>query len=673
MQFLPLVDSDLSAVLVCNAKSTEAQEALKADNISVFALVNDYKQKGWTPLMRNQEATSQVCVSCEINPPVDPEEREQLNPPQDLQKQGPEQLAQAPRPKPNSAPLVIFPPPTSALPSLPAPEPLRPFSPPNVRASVLDPTTDATRRSYRSPSGRIIGVPLTPTLADFPSPPPRSTTPLLRPSKTPPPLTRPKLALRPLGLPPPGNSPLISPPSSPSAPKLVPKDKRRSPQSSVVSGNIQPPAKPSAYSGFNTPTSPLSAMAIPYPDNNGVGTAPGPTSDIVIAQETVQLSPRKENEGSHVDTALSHMEVQTPSEAHRQTHEAEAEDGKDQESHDEFEDAEEDLAVYRPADEVKVRESDRRQNYGASQRILQGWAMLQEYCPNPGCNAVPLMRNREKKDYCVVCGKYYLREQNLDNCKNTVMTPPSSVPATHALSQNALSPLSSPTTEQKANFKFASQFSTSPLTMLPVPRATSPPTIPVSGQHHYRTTSPLTSPGHGKPSRDLNGRVSGPIVLPPPTPISPSFGMTSHQILSKYQSDELDKMAADDEEMRRHMQFIGKMNELSSRSLPPVPPVPATHNTSTSRPTSTYSNSSDKERHGRHHHHHGGAPTSPRPLSPEVQAMVDATHKTMSTLLGKLEVYRLALEVAENPKESHALTAQIKGLMECLKACREVL
>ncbi|KAF9402722.1 hypothetical protein BGX21_008983 [Mortierella sp. AD011] len=603
MQFLPLVDSDLSAVLVCNAKSTEAQEALKADNISVFALVNDYKQKGWTPLMRNQEATSQVCVSCEINPPVDPEEREQLNPPQDLQKQGPEQLAQAPRPKPNSAPLVIFPPPTSALPSLPAPEPLRPFSPPNVRASVLDPTTDATRRSYRSPSGRIIGVPLTPTLADFPSPPPRSTTPLLRPSKTPPPLTRPKLALRPLGLPPPGNSPLISPPSSPSAPKLVPKDKRRSPQSSVVSGNIQPPAKPSAYSGFNTPTSPLSAMAIPYPDNNGVGTAPGPTSDIVIAQETVQLSPRKENEGSHVDTALSHMEVQTPSEAHRQTHEAEAEDGKDQESHDEFEDAEEDLAVYRPADEVKVRESDRRQNYGASQRILQGWAMLQEYCPNPGCNA----------------------------------------------------------------------FSTSPLTMLPVPRATSPPTIPVSGQHHYRTTSPLTSPGHGKPSRDLNGRVSGPIVLPPPTPISPSFGMTSHQILSKYQSDELDKMAADDEEMRRHMQFIGKMNELSSRSLPPVPPVPATHNTSTSRPTSTYSNSSDKERHGRHHHHHGGAPTSPRPLSPEVQAMVDATHKTMSTLLGKLEVYRLALEVAENPKESHALTAQIKGLMECLKACREVL
>ncbi|KAG0012662.1 hypothetical protein BGZ80_011597 [Entomortierella chlamydospora] len=612
MQSLPLVDSDLSAVPpVCNAKSTGAQETLKTDNISVSALVNDYKQKGWTPLMRNQEATSQVCVSCEINPPVDPEEREQLDPQQDFQKQGPEQLVQAPRPKPNSAPLVIFPPPTSALPSLPAPEPLRPFSPPNVRASVVDPTTDATRKSYRSPSGRIISVPSTPTLADFPSPPPRSTTPLLRPSKTPPPMVRPKLALRPLGPPP--------------------------------------------------------------PDNNGVGTAPGPTSDIMIAQETVQLSPRKEDERSHVDTALSHAEMQTRSEAHRQTHEAEVEDGKDHESHDEFEDAEEDLAVYRPADEVKIRESDRRQNHGASQRMLQGWAMLQEYCPNPGCNAVPLMRNREKKDYCVVCGKYYLREQNLDNCKNTVMTPPSSVPATHAQSQNFLSPLSSPTTEQKANFKFASQFSTSPLTMLPVPRATSPPTIPVSGQHHYRTTSPLTSPGHGKPSRDLNGRVSGPIVLPPPTPISPSFGMTSHQILSRYQSDELDKMAADDEEMRRHMQFIGKMNELSSRSLPPVPPVPATHSTSTSRPTSTYSNSSDKERHGRHHHHQGGAPTSPRPLSPEVQAMVDATHKTMSTLLGKLEVYRLALEVAENPKESQALTAQIKGLMECLKACREVL
>ncbi|KAF9362024.1 hypothetical protein BGX26_006541 [Mortierella sp. AD094] len=553
VQSHPQVDSDLSEVPVCKAKSTEAQYTLEADSINVSALVNDYKQKGWitlndgcpdcnTPLMRNQEATSQVCVSCEINPPVDPEEREQLHPQQDLQKQDPEQLVQAPRPKPNSAPLVILPPPTSALPSLPAPEPLRPLSPPNARASVLDPIIDTMRKSYRSPSGRIIGVPSTPTLADFPPPPPRSTTPLPRPPKTPPPMARPKLALRPLGPPPPGSSPLISPPSSPPAPKLMPRDKRRSPQSSVVSGNIQPPARPSAYPGFNTPTSPSSVIAMTYSNNNGVGTAPGPTSGIMIAQETVHLSTRKEDKGSHVDTAFSHAEVETPSEAHRQTHEAEDEDGKGHESHDEFEDAEEEM-VYRPADEVKVRESSRGKNEVASQlmgqKMLQGWAMLQESCPNPGCNGVPLMRSREKKDYCVVCEKYYLREQDLDHGKYTIITPPPAVPATHAQSQNVLSPLA-PTTEQKTNFKSASQFPVPPLTMPPVPRATSPQTVPVSGSYHYRTTSPLTSPGHGKPTRDLNGRISSPIVLPPPVPISPSFGMTSQQILSRYQSDELD-------------------------------------------------------------------------------------------------------------------------------------
>lgn len=69
----------------------------------------------------------------------------------------------------------------------------------------------------------------------------------------------------------------------------------------------------------------------------------------------------------------------------------------------------------------------------------------------------------------------------------------------------------------------------------------------------------------------------------------------------------------------------------------------------------------------------GPAPPPPAPLSPEVQALVAATHKTMATILVKLEAYRLALEVSESPKECQVLTAQIKGLMECLKACRETL
>jgi hypothetical protein len=153
--------------------------------------------------------------------------------------------------------------------------------------------------------------------------------------------------------------------------------------------------------------------------------------------------------------------------------------------------------------------------------------------------------------------------------------------------------------------------------------------------------------------------------------------MSSQQIMSKYQSEDLDKL--DDEEVKRHMQLIGKVSEFSMRSLPPVPAVPPpTYATSTSRPTSTYSNASDKERHSRHQptHPHPARPENAPPrasASPEVHAMIDATYKTMSTLLSKLEACRLALEVSESPKETHALTNQIKGLMECLKACREVL
>ncbi|KAG0037171.1 hypothetical protein BGZ82_003016 [Podila clonocystis] len=58
---------------------------------SVSAAMDSYAMKGWTllndgcpdcntPLMRNQEATSQVCVNCEINPPVDSDDEEGQKP-----------------------------------------------------------------------------------------------------------------------------------------------------------------------------------------------------------------------------------------------------------------------------------------------------------------------------------------------------------------------------------------------------------------------------------------------------------------------------------------------------------------------------------------------------------------------------------------------------------------
>ncbi|KAF9120541.1 hypothetical protein BGW39_011295 [Mortierella sp. 14UC] len=189
---------------------------------------------------------------------------------------------------------------------------------------------------------------------------------------------------------------------------------------------------------------------------------------------------------------------------------------------------------------------------------------------------------------------------------------------------------------------------------------------------HYKTTS-TRSP------RDLNGRVSSSIILPPP------------QRASRHLSSDLDRLASEDEEMNGHIQLIGHVGEFSSRSLPPVPPVPAIHSSHSSstpsRPPSTYSNSSgyspsDKERSSPSravHSHHSGypsiapAPSAPTPLSPEEEAVVQATHRTISVLLVKLEMYRSAFEVSDNPKESQVLANHIRGTMECLKACRQVL
>ncbi|KAF8984105.1 hypothetical protein BGZ46_008826 [Entomortierella lignicola] len=372
VQSQPIADSESSEVSISEEKSIE-KSTLLSNDASVSTLMNNYIEKGWitlndgcpdcnTPLMRNQEATSQVCVNCEINPPLDPEEKE--GPQQDAQKESLEQQVQTPPSKPSSAQLITLPPPTSPLPPLPAPEPIRPLSPPNARTSSLDPIMDAMRRIVRSPPSKS-------TPSDVPHRPPRPTTPLPKPPKTPPPTARPKLAVKPPTPLLPGNSSLISPPSSPQAPKLMPRDKRRSPQSSMVPNSIQPPTRLSPSS--SVPTSPSTETAMTYLSN--VGTVPG------LQDKGSQL----------INTVFSHAEVEMPSEAHMQTHEFEDVEGKGQESHDEFEDAEEEMVI-RSADEVKVRESSRDQSDKITrlmgQKMLQGWTMLQETCPNPKCNRV---------------------------------------------------------------------------------------------------------------------------------------------------------------------------------------------------------------------------------------------------------------------------------------------
>ncbi|GJJ74832.1 UPF0148 protein [Entomortierella parvispora] len=705
--------------------SNLASDLKNMDMDKVSAAMGNYMLQGWTmlndgcpdcntPLMRNRESTSQICVNCELNPPVDNEEHE------DSSSTQPESASAQPASQPPSTPAIntmSAPAPTTALPSIPGIPVPRPPSPQNHRASVLDPMMEA-RRALRPVAARNIGgsgpqPPSTP-------PPPRSSTPLPMPPSTPPPgVAKPvsgplssKGVPRPPG--PPPSLPLSPPPSGALLPQPVARDMRRSPQSSIViSGNILPPS---------TPPPPPPAVSVPVvsapvdlPEQSTSTTTP---SEVEVEQDnedkevglesaaepSAEDSPEEkvdtmEGIEQHVDETVPVVEAEPQS---NQTDVAEAiisgveeavqeedispagdapeltdTDDKGLESDDDFEDAEEE--VFKPtAEEIKERESKREQSERASrligQMMLQGWAMLQDPCPNPSCHGVPLLRNREKKEYCVVCENYFQREQDLEFGKYTIVNNDSKAAVSAEISVSTLPP--------------------PPTTLPPPPQVASPPAPP---QIPPPAASPIASPSRSRNQRDLQGKVSNSIILPPAAPMSPSLGMTSQQILGKHASEDFDKLASEDEEARRHIQIIRKVGEFSSRSLPPVP---VSVSAATSRPASTYSNSSEyhpsenerPEKHSRHHHHqrsgygHGHGASSiqpgqshdapappPAPLAPEVQALVSATHKTIATLLVKLEAYRQALEVSESPKECQVLTAQIKGLMECLSACRATL
>ncbi|KAF9956735.1 hypothetical protein BGZ72_002528 [Mortierella alpina] len=740
------------------------------DTDRVSAAMGQYMLQGWamlndgcpdcnTPLMRNREATSQICVNCEMNPPVDPEEEEaeMASTPHQPQtgvepsaatetETEPAQPAQ-PLPPPLMAPLSA-PAPTSALPSVPANAAplgtggLRPVSHQNHRVSVLDPMMEA-RRALRPVGARNIGTtapapPLTP-------PPPRASTPL------PPPPTVTKPVSGPLGSkmaiplppgPPPSALPLSPPPTGTLGPQPVPRDMRRSPQSSIIiSGNILPPSTPPPAPPAPAPPASPAPPANPLPTppaqqspplSSGAAAQPEPISNdvlqepeaaqvpedpehstesepameeaVAIEEETLTEQPESATEEQQEENAEETQES-TLEPAHenmeetQQQNQVAGDDEKMAESDDDFEDAEEE--VFKPTEEeLKERESRREQSERASrligQKMLQGWAMLQDPCPNPACHGVPLLANREKKEYCVVCENYFQREKNLEHGKYTVVNKEAEAAST-------------PTTTESNTTPFTTAaILPPPVTALPPPpQAASPPIAPkrrsTLSSPITKVASPMASPSMGRSHRELLGRVSGSIVLPPAASMSPSLGMTSQQILGKHLSDDLDKLASEDEEARKHIQIIRKVGEFSNKSLPPVPGSPVPAPPQGSRPASIYSSSSEYhpsegERHEtrplRHYHsqrlghvHNPPSPAvssgpqsensapapPPAPLSAEVQALVTATHKTIATILVKLEAYRQALEVSESPKECQVLTNQIKGLMECLKACRETL
>jgi len=124
------------------------------------------------------------------------------------------------------------------------------------------------------------------------------------------------------------------------------------------------------------------------------------------------------------------------------------------------------------------------------------------------------MRNREKKEFCVMCENYYQREMDLEHGKYTIVpTGPTTPSAIDSRRQNTRTGAPSTRPSSQAS----------------------------SRSSHYRVTSPLSSPNSNRAARDLNGRISSSIVLPPAVASSnASFGMTSQQILNRQLSSDLD-------------------------------------------------------------------------------------------------------------------------------------
>ncbi|KIJ56729.1 hypothetical protein M422DRAFT_238337 [Sphaerobolus stellatus SS14] len=95
-------------------------------------------------------------------------------------------------------------------------------------------------------------------------------------------------------------------------------------------------------------------------------------------------------------------------------------------------------------------------------RMLQGWAMLAEECPNPTCYGVPLVRppkaggEKDPRKECVVCHTVYVFEtneygQNILVPQISQVTPTASVPAVIPVPQLMTAPPRSSSSERNVN------------------------------------------------------------------------------------------------------------------------------------------------------------------------------------------------------------------------------
>ncbi|KAF9651109.1 hypothetical protein BDM02DRAFT_966319 [Thelephora ganbajun] len=78
---------------------------------------------------------------------------------------------------------------------------------------------------------------------------------------------------------------------------------------------------------------------------------------------------------------------------------------------------------------LRRRQQSDRASTEIGNRLLKGWAMLADECPNTGCYGVPLVRppkpggGKDPRKECVICGSVYVDEQNLGNLDHSITRP----------------------------------------------------------------------------------------------------------------------------------------------------------------------------------------------------------------------------------------------------------
>lgn len=59
---------------------------------------------------------------------------------------------------------------------------------------------------------------------------------------------------------------------------------------------------------------------------------------------------------------------------------------------------------------VKRREQSKLASERIGQKLLQQWTLVNDICPSDTCYAVPLVRDQQKRLFCVICERSYMNE-----------------------------------------------------------------------------------------------------------------------------------------------------------------------------------------------------------------------------------------------------------------------